>query len=409
MNKKKVHIITGITSAVLIVAIVAIFFLVRGDKSVAMDYTELYRTDLINSISAKGIVESQDKRNVYSTATATIKTVYIKVGDKVSAGDLLCQLDTEDLRLNLAQQNVEFTAAQQSGLKGQQDNQSNINSAKLDLDTKTTDYNNTKVLYEAGGMSKSELDQAKTAYTQAQNKYQDALRALEEAKTAAGKELERKNIDIQKLEKQIQDASIIAPISGTITAVYAREGAAGSGLLFIIEDTDRLEITTKFREYDIGRVSPGISVVIKTDYTGDSEYSGIIAEVDPTAVKNTNGDTLASTDVEFAAKVAVTSETSNLRIGANANLSVITDKKENVYCVSYDALATAENGETVIYAAQEKGGKYLAHAITVSTGMETDFYVEITGEELVDGMKILKEASAIQNGMTIKLGQEEQI
>ncbi|MGL6216960.1 MAG: biotin/lipoyl-binding protein, partial [Lacrimispora sphenoides] len=170
MNKKKVHIIAGITSVVLIVAIVAIFFLVRGDKSVAMDYTVLYRTDLINSISAKGIVESQDKRNVYSTATATIETVYIKVGDKVSAGDLLCQLDTEDLRLNLTQQNVEFTAAQQSGLKGQQDNQSNINSAKLDLDTKTTDYNNTKVLYEAGDMSKSELDQAKAAYTQAQNK-----------------------------------------------------------------------------------------------------------------------------------------------------------------------------------------------------------------------------------------------
>ncbi len=409
MNKKKVHIIVGITSIVLIVAIVAIFFLIRRDKSVVMDYTELYRTDLINSISAKGIVESQEKRNVYSTVTATIKTVNIKVGDKVSAGDLLCQLDTEDLRLNLAQQNVEFTAAQQSGLKGQQDNQSNINSTKLDLDTKTTDYNNTKVLYEAGDMSKSELDQAKTAYTQAQNKYQDALRALVEAKEAAGKELERKNIDIQKLEKQIQEASIIAPISGTITAVYAREGAAGSGLLFIIEDTDRLEITTKFREYDIGRVSPGISVVIKTDYTGDSEYSGTIAEVDPTAVKNTNGDTLASTDVEFSAKVAVTSETSNLRIGANANLSVITDKKENVYCVSYDALATAENGETVIYAAQEKGGKYLAQAITVSTGLETDFYVEITGDELVDGMKILKEASALQNSMTIKLGQEEQI
>ncbi|MDR1439995.1 MAG: HlyD family efflux transporter periplasmic adaptor subunit, partial [Clostridiales bacterium] len=261
------------------------------------------------------------------------------------------------------------------------------------------------------------LNTAKTAY-------ENAKASLSAAETAANQELERyagnvesarvsanddaKAIAIAKLEKQIQDASIRAPISGTVTAAYAREGAAGSGLLFVIEDTDSLAIATKFREYDIGKVAPGLAATIKTNYTGSAEYSGAVTEIDPTAVKNSSGDTLNSSDIEFAAKVAVTSEGHALRIGASADVSVITDKRENVRCVPDDAVKAGDNGESVVFFARgEPEGQCTACAIAVSTGLETDFYIEIEADGLQDGMKILKEAGELQDGMAIQLGQEE--
>jgi hypothetical protein len=88
-------------------------------------------------------------------------------------------------------------------------------------------------------------------------------------------------------------------------------------------------------------------------------------------------------------------------------MTVITDKKAAVYCVPYDALGSGESGETIVYIAKESGNGYIAEATAVATGMETDFYVEITGEGLADGAKVLKEASAMQNGMKITLGQGE--
>jgi multidrug efflux pump subunit AcrA (membrane-fusion protein) len=515
MKKKKYLLTVGIACVVLAASIAVAVFALAGENPAVANFTVLHRGDLANSISAKGVVESRAKRNVYSSAGAMVKAVYVKVGDRVSEGDELCKLDADDIELSLAQQRAELAAAQQSGFIQIQssgraydeasanlengDNaqivsaasnlksastalenatkayndaladftsgdiaqiaaaQSGVYSAELDLAAKTANYDSAKALYEAGGISKSEMEQSEAAYAQSEIKHMDALRLLDDAKAAARKTLEqakislntakttygnakasvsaaetaaRQDLDrlagnvesariaaddearaiaVRKLEKQIRDASIQAPTSGTVTAAYAREGAAASGLLFVIEDTSRLAIATKFREYDIGRVFPGLSVAIKTNYTGSSEYAGVVAKIDPTAVKNANGDTLSSSDVEFAAEVAVTSENSDLKIGTNANLSVVTEKKENVYYVPYDAVVATENGETVVYSASRQADGYTAHAIAVSTGMETDFYVEIAGDELADGMMILKDASAMQNGMAIQLGQGEQL
>src|SRR5699024_4356411 len=114
-------------------------------------------------------------------------------------------------------------------------------------------------------------------------------------------------IAIQSLQDTLADATITAPVSGVVTAVYAEEGQPGNGLLFVIEDTDALKITTNIREYDVGNIEVGMPVVIRSDATGDKEISGTVTYIAPAANKTENGNTLTTDDstVEFEAEVQV--------------------------------------------------------------------------------------------------------
>ncbi|MDR1459951.1 MAG: efflux RND transporter periplasmic adaptor subunit, partial [Bacteroidales bacterium] len=96
-NKKRV-----IISAISIVAVVG-FFLI---KSVAAKpeiadpgYAELWKSDLVSSITTNGTVESAEKSNVYARSNLPVDQINVQVGDYVSGGQVLCVLDTSDLDL----------------------------------------------------------------------------------------------------------------------------------------------------------------------------------------------------------------------------------------------------------------------------------------------------------------------
>ena len=82
---------------------------------------------------------------------------------------------------------------------------------------------------------------------------------------------------------------------------------------------------------------------------------------------------------------------SGLLIGLSAKVEIILSQVTDVYAVPYDAVGTDENGGSVVYA--RSGGETEFTAIPVETGMETDYYMEIAGEGLADGMEVKTSAN----------------
>jgi len=279
-------------------------------------------------------------------------------------------LNTEELENNIAQQRIQ------------------LNTSRLDLPLKETAFRDNKELLEKGYISQNELSKSEITYINAVST------------------IDTQTLAMENLEKQLNDSVIRAPASGTVTAVYAKTGRPGSGLLFVIEDTDNLVIKTMIKEYDISKARVGMKVDIKSDSTGNAVYEGVIGKIAPAAVKDINGETvLKSSDIEFEAQVKLVSRETDLRIGMNTRLNVILEKKDHVYCVPYDAIVTDSNGESSIYISSENGrNKQTAEQIKVSTGIETDFYVEISGLDLLDGMKVISDASSVKNGMQLNMG-----
>ena len=222
----------------------------------------------------------------------------------------------------------------------------------------------------------------------------------------AAQSTKSQEIAIQSLQDTLADATITAPVSGVVTAVYAEEGQPGNGLLFVIEDTDALKITTNIREYDVGNIEVGMPVIIKSDATGDKEISGTVTYIAPAANKTENGNTLTADDstVEFEAEVQVNDADSGLRIGMNTRLTVLLEERSDVYGVPYDSVVEKADGSEVVYAVEpssEKEGGYVVTEVPVTTGLETDFYIEVSGDGITDGLSIVSDPQSVAPGMEV--------
>jgi multidrug resistance efflux pump len=179
--------------------------------------------------------------------------------------------------------------------------EASLSMAEVNVATAEHNLGMMRTLYGAQAIPVNELRQAEFAH-------QSALALRQQAQA-----------QVQSTRITLQRAVLTSPINGTVTAAVAQEGSVGMGLMFIIEDTDSLRVMTSFREYDLGRVTPGMAVGISSDATGDIEYEGIISRINPAA-------TLSFPVPEFEAEVLVTSPETRLRIGMNARLNIILER-----------------------------------------------------------------------------------
>lgn len=519
-RKKKILIAVAV---VVVVAVAATAFLSgqKGSKIQSVQCTPLSKTSLSNTVSTTGVVESTDSLKVYTDLNYAVKTLPVKVGDKVSAGDVLCTLDSKDLQDTIAQKkaalsssaalalqkiqasqkkyndtsstlnagmNAQINAAQDKvtsakhDLETAQQKQSDaekhiqenlntslinakneVNSAKLKLDSATRDYNDVKKHLKDGDYAETDdeaeekyLDPARDALHSAQLAYDNAVKSLNAANTAAdeerdqyakataaaqtaydsavksltatqtsvGQDLQTSKDDIitaklsaddtasvkevQALQTKLDKCTVKAPNAGTVTAVYAVQNAPANGLLFVIEDTGALKLTVKIKEYDIASVKEGMKAVVRADAISDKEFEGVLQRISPTSLKGTDGKTASSTDAEFEADVLVTSKDTSLRIGMNANADIILQKKDDVFAAPYDAVTTDASGKSIVYTPKaQKDGTYKVEAVSVTTGIETDSQEEISGDGLKEGMQIISDGKQVKPGMTVQVAGAE--
>ena len=241
---------------------------------------------------------------------------------------------------------------------------------------------------------------ADQAWLQARSTYETATETLRQAKEnmeTAAENLENAGTsdEIEELEEQIADCTITAGASGTITTLNATVGSAAGGgtsntALAVIQNTDDLKVSITIDEDDIKSVAVGQQAIIKSDATGDTEIAGTVSQLSLTS--GSTGSTQGGTGSSgFGAEVTVTGKDSGLLIGLSAKVEIILSQVTDVYAVPYDAVGTDENGGSVVYA--RSGGETEFTAIPVETGMETDYYIEISGEGLSDGMEVKTSAN----------------
>ena len=261
-------------------------------------------------------------------------------------------------------------------------------------------------------IAQNQVSNAKDQREASNNAIQQQIDSLKDnlvGSQIAAQSTQSQEIAIQKMQNTLEDATITAPVSGVVTAVYAKVGEPGNGLLFVVEDTQSLKINTKIKEYDVANIREGMPVVIKSDATGDQEISGTVTYIAPAAVKTEAGNTQTSgndSNVEFEAEVQVNDPNCGLRIGMNTRLSVLLEEKQDVFGVPYDAVVEKADGSTVVYAAVEqqnsgKNSSYVVTEIPVTTGLETDFYIEISGGEVTPGMAVISNPQSVTPGMEV--------
>lgn len=301
--------------------------------------------------------------------------------------------------------------------------------AEIDLKTSEKDYKNAKDLLDLDLIAKSEYEAYENTYknavinhTNATESYNKAKENLEKNYKQAGIDLEaaknsyetaqinltaakqkntdaytytiqQQEIEISKLEDRINNGKIVAPVDGTITASNIKVGQMPSGALFEIENMNQLVVTTYIKEYDIANVALGQPVTLKSDGTKDAVINGVVSYIAPTTRKD------AASNNEFEVEVQITDGNTGLKVGMETRMNIILEKQEDAFYVAYDTILTNENGEDVVYTVVDE----TVQEVVVSTGMESDVYIEIEGDGLYEGMPVIVNPSGHIPGEKVKV------
>ena len=242
--------------------------------------------------------------------------------------------------------------------------------------------------------------QAQTAYEQAQTAYEQAVKTQETAQDTCDDALESYNKssesdELTDLQEQLEQCTLTAETSGKVTAVNATVGSMVDGAAATIQNTDSLKVAITIPEYDIESVQVGVTARITSDVT-DKEVSGTLSQISPTA---TGGGSSSSS---FAAEVTIDDADSGLLIGTNAKVEIILSTTEDVFTVPLDAIGENEAGESVIYVQTgEEDGEPVFEEMAVTVGEQNDYYAQISGAELEEGLVV--RASADEDEATEEL------
>ena len=242
--------------------------------------------------------------------------------------------------------------------------------------------------------------QAQSAYEQAQTAYEQAVKNQETAQETCDDALESYNKssesdELTDLQEQLEQCTLTAETSGKVTAVNATVGSMIDGAAATIQNTDSLKVAITIPEYDIESVQVGMTARITSDVT-DKEVSGTLSQISPTA---TGGGSSSSS---FAAEVTIDDADSGLLIGTNAKVEIILSTTEDVFTVPLDAIGENEAGESVIYVQTgEEDGEPVFEEMAVTVGEQNDYYGQISGAELEEGLVV--RASADEDEATEEL------
>jgi len=237
------------------------------------------------------------------SAPGKIKEIYVQLGDYVTIGQKLAELENPDLeyRIKQAEAQVKMSQVQAhiksieqqislnqakvnlfvDASKDLEDAQSAVKELELALETDNRNWSRTKALYDEGAVSKQTLEQAETSKTLTENRLkiakqkletalsQDAMQKqlsqetakLQEASDQASKQLtamslEQTQADLDMLRYQYSQLTVKSPINGFITEQSTVVGAAAANPLFVISNLDQVYIGIWVPEALINRIKP---------------------------------------------------------------------------------------------------------------------------------------------------------
>lgn len=199
---------------------------------------------------------------------------------------------------------------------------------------------------------------------------------------------------IEQYEEQLEDCTVYASMTGTITALNVEAGGVFTGgSIYEIQDVHNFIVEATVDEYDVVDIEEGQTAYVVTDSLGDEELEGVVTYVSPVG---TSGQTMgsASGTASYEIQITINEPQEKLRSGMTASVSIALEESKDTLAVPYDCVQTNEAGESVIYVEDNGERKEIA----VETGIETDYYIEVISDEISEGMTVYLNTPLLQSG-----------
>ncbi len=351
------------------------------------------RTDLARTVVATGKIEPTTRVEVKSKASGIILKLPVNVGDVVRQGQVICELDQNDLLPRVQQARAALSMAQATLKSAQADHERNkVEAAGPDIPFLKRDMERAREMFGEGILPQNSRDEAEKNYELAVNRQQQAIVNLGVAKAAIARaeaQVEQSQAALAQTEEDLRNATIVSPIDGVVLSRDREVGDAvssilvmGSGatLIMTLGDLREVYVKGKVDESDIGKVYLGQPARIKVESYKDQNFAGKVTKISPMGVEKDNVTT-------FEVRVSISNESRKLLATMTANAEIMLEERKGVIAVPEGAIIYKKDRSTEVEIpdAENKDGK---KRVPVETGISNGSKMQIV-KGLSEGQQVV--------------------
>jgi len=309
--------------------------------------------DLTHTLNTTGEIIPFTEVAVAPKVTGRLAAIHVKVGDRVSRGQVLLELDATEAR------NAKTMAEAGVGVA-----RANLDKAKQGLADAELEYNRTKALYDSQAAAKAQLEQAESMLNNARIGVQLAEEQLKQAEAT-----------LQNAEETYNNYTVTSPLSGVVATVSIENGelAGPQTTALTVVELATVKVKVNLSENAVVSIKDGTEVPV-TINSLNKTITGTVASVAPKADPATRA---------FPVEIHLNNKDGDLKAGMVATLNLETGLSRGVVTVPVDALLERE-GQYWVYVLED--GK--AKEVTVKKGITDGQLVEIT-EGLQEGQDVI--------------------
>ena len=339
------------------------------------------RADLAKSVVATGKVQPITKVELKSKASGIVKQLRVDAGDKVKVGQVLAELDREEIEARVSQARAQLQASEANMKASAADlERAKVDAEGPDVPLLKRAYQRAQNMAKDGVVSASALDDAQRNYEMALNKQNVSKAQLIVGNAKVGQaqaQVEQDRANLKQLVEQLNYTQIVSPIAGIVLSRDVEVGDAVSSILVLgssatlvmtLGDTSEVYVKGKVDESDIGKVYLGQPARIKVESFKDKTFTGKVTKISPMGVEKDNVTT-------FEVRASINNPGGELKANMTANAEVILEEHKNVLQIPEGALVYDKEKQASVEVPDPKGkeGKRkVAVKIGISNGAKTE-------------------------------------
>lgn len=289
------------------------YFLAPTQASTTPDTVTVGRGDIETTVLASGVLEASALVSVGAEVSGNIKAVHVTLGQEVSRGDLIAEIDSLD------QENaVKSAEAALAGIEAQRRNQ------QATLVTAEASLTRQQQLSASSLVSQTALETAEAAVEQARAQI-DQLDA----------QISQAELTVESAELNLSRTQIVAPADGTVVALLVEEGQtlnanSATPTIAKIANLDTMVIKAEISEADVVKVEAGQKVYFTILGEPDQRIEANLREIEPAPTSIADETASSGSAVYYNGLFEVPNPDHRLRISMTASVTIVLNEAKDV-------------------------------------------------------------------------------
>ncbi len=353
--------------------------------------------DIVETVSASGKVQPEKEIKITADVSGEIVELYVKEGDVIKKGALLCKINPEIYLSSLERSE----AAVNGSVANLSSSKSRLTQAESQLQKAELAYNRNKKLFEDKVISSQDFESIRSTYEVAKAEVDAARMAIASSEFT----IKSSQASLKESRENLNKTNIYAPVDGTISKLSKEKGerVVGTNMMegteiMRLANLNEMEVSVDVSESDIVRVSRGDTAEIEIDAYLGRKFKGVVTEVANSATLSGAQSTDQVTNYTVKARIlrdsyqdlleGKSADFSPFRPGMSTTIDIITNRVSNVLAVPIAAVTTRDTLKT----------KIVKGADIASSKVKECVFVVVDGKVK---MKFVK--TGIQDNMNIQI------